>query len=155
MFDIVGPLPPSQGHRFLLTYPCTTSRFFQANLLQEASSQEAARPSSIAGWPYSGSPARWPQTTALPLWRMSGRIIWWLMTKLYIKVKYLALYRPLAIGMLERQHRPLKDPTFGPPGQRTAFQRYQCIIIRAHFRDKFKKSLSTSFGPFGGGIYPQ
>ena len=31
------------------------------------------------------------------------------MTKLNIKVKYLALYRPQAIGMLERQHRPLKD----------------------------------------------
>ena len=31
------------------------------------------------------------------------------MTKLNIKVSYSALYRPQAIGMLERQHRPLKD----------------------------------------------
>ena len=97
------------------------------------------------------------------------------MAKLNIKVKYLALYRPQAIGTLERQHRPLKDSLkaaiedmgekyqdrwmeFLPLvllGRRTAFQQYQCISNRAHFRDKFKNSLSTSFGPFGGEIYPQ
>ena len=32
-----------------------------------------------------------------------------MLTKLNIKVKYSALYRPQSIGMLERQHRPLKD----------------------------------------------
>ena len=32
-----------------------------------------------------------------------------MMSKLNIEVKYSALYRPQAIGMLERQHRGLKD----------------------------------------------
>ena len=32
-----------------------------------------------------------------------------MMSKLHIDVKYSALYRPQAIGLLERQHRCLKD----------------------------------------------
>ena len=35
MVDIVGPLPVSQGYRFLLTCVCRSSRFFRALPLRE------------------------------------------------------------------------------------------------------------------------
>ena len=37
MVDIVGPLPPSYGKRFLLTAICRTTRFFHCMPLSEAS----------------------------------------------------------------------------------------------------------------------
>ena len=41
MVDIVGPLPPSYGKRFLLTAICRTTRFFHCMPLSEASASEA------------------------------------------------------------------------------------------------------------------
>ena len=42
MVDIVGPLPESDGYKYLLTAICRTSRFLHAMPLREASSMEAA-----------------------------------------------------------------------------------------------------------------
>ena len=42
MVDIVGPLPESDGYKYLLTAICRTSRFLHAMPLKEASSKEAA-----------------------------------------------------------------------------------------------------------------
>ena len=42
MVDIVGPLPPSYGYKFLLTAICRSSRFLQAIPLQEATASAAA-----------------------------------------------------------------------------------------------------------------
>ena len=39
MCDIVGPLPMSEGYRYLLTVVCRTSRFFDAIPLKEATAK--------------------------------------------------------------------------------------------------------------------
>ena len=47
--DIVGPLPPSEGHRYLLTILDRTSRWIEALPLTEATSENCAR-AFIRGW---------------------------------------------------------------------------------------------------------
>merc|ERR1712212_523629 len=47
--DIVGPLPPSEGHRYLLTVLDRTSRWIEALPLTEANSDSCAR-AFIRGW---------------------------------------------------------------------------------------------------------
>ena len=106
MVDIVGPLPPSQGHRFLLTCVCRTTRFTQAIPLREATS-EAAAAAFLHHWlALFGVPSRVTSDNGASfisnLWKD-------MMAKLNIKVQYSASYRPQAIGMLERQHRSIKD----------------------------------------------
>ena len=106
MVDIVGPLPISQGYRFLLTCLCRSTRMFRAIPLREASSQEAAS-AFLHGWlSLHGVPSQVTSDNgasfAAKLWKD-------MMDKLNIQVKYSALYRPQAVGMLERQHRSLKD----------------------------------------------
>ena len=106
MVDIVGPLPVSQGYRFLLTAICRSTRNFHAMPLREASSLEAANAflhqwTSIWGLPSLVTSDNGASFTA-NLWQK-------MLEKLNVEVKYSALYRPESIGMLERQHRGLKD----------------------------------------------
>ena len=106
MLDIVGPLPVSYGYRFLLTAICRTSRMVQAIPLKEASSSEAAAGflhhwAAIWGIPSLVTSDNGASFTS-NLWKD-------MLEKLNITVKYSALYRPQAIGMLERQHQILKN----------------------------------------------
>ena len=41
--DVVGPLPPSEGHRFLLTILCRTSRWLEAYPMRQATSEECCK----------------------------------------------------------------------------------------------------------------
>ena len=41
--DVVGPLPPSNGYRYLLTVLCRTSRWLEAYPLRQATSEECCR----------------------------------------------------------------------------------------------------------------
>ena len=41
--DVVGPLPPSEGHRFLLTVLCRTSRWLEAYPMKAATASECAK----------------------------------------------------------------------------------------------------------------
>ena len=106
MVDIVGPLPPSYGYKFLLTAICRSSRFLQAIPLQEATSSAAAAAFlhhwvALMGVPSMVTSDNGASFTA-NLWKD-------MLAKLNIEVRYSALYRPQSIGLLERQHRPLKD----------------------------------------------
>ena len=106
MVDIVGPLPPSYGHRFLLTSICRTTRFLQAVPLTEATSSAAAS-AFLNHWvALFGVPAKVTSDNGASftagLWKD-------MMSKLNIEVTYSALYRPESIGLLERQHRSIKD----------------------------------------------
>ena len=106
MVDIVGPLPDSYGYKFLLTAICRTSRLFHAMPLREASASEVATAflhhwASLFGIPSEMSSDNGASFIA-NLWRD-------MLDKLHVEVKYSALYRPQSIGMLERQHRGLKD----------------------------------------------
>ena len=106
MVDIVGPLPESGGFKYLLTAVCRTSRFLHAMPLREASSKEAATAFLHQWASFFGIPSEMSSDNGASfisnLWKD-------MMSKLNIKVKYSALYRPESMGMLERQHRGIKD----------------------------------------------
>ena len=106
MVDVVGPLPPSQGYKYLLTAICRTSRFVQAVPMTEATSTAAAS-AFLQGWvSLMGVPSVVTSDNGgsfvAGIWKE-------MMSRLNIEVKYSALYRPQAIGILERQHRSIKD----------------------------------------------
>ena len=41
--DVVGPLPPSEGHMFLLTVFCRTSRLLEAYPMKQATAEECSK----------------------------------------------------------------------------------------------------------------
>ena len=106
MVDLVGPLPESYGYRFLLTVICRTTRYLHCIPLREASASAAAT-GFLHGWlAHFGVPAvvssdQGGSFTAA-LWKE-------MMKTLHVDIKYSALYRPQGIGLLERQHRSIKD----------------------------------------------
>ena len=106
MVDVVGPLPPSYGHKFLLTMICRTTRLCHAAALTEASSS-AISTAFLTSWVQNyGLPALVTSDNGSSF--LSG--MWkGMMSKLNINVRYSALYRPQSIGLLERQHRSIKD----------------------------------------------
>ena len=100
------PLPPSYGHRFLLTAVCRTTRFVHAMPLREATS-EAAASAFLNQWvQFFGVPSKMSSDNGASftsnLWKG-------IMDKLHVEVKYSALYRPQSVGLIERQHRSIKD----------------------------------------------
>ena len=106
MVDLVGPLPDSYGYKYLLMAICRTTRYLTAIPIREASSTAAAH-GFLHGWlamfgvPSTISSDAGGSFTAA-LWKE-------MMAKLNVDIKYSALYRPQSIGILERQHRSLKD----------------------------------------------
>ena len=104
--DIVGPLPESYGYKYILTAICRTTRYLQGIPLKEASASEAAT-GFLQGWlAFFGLPSvvssdQGGSFTA-ELWKE-------MMAKLNVDIKYSALYRPESQGMLERQHRDMKE----------------------------------------------
>ena len=46
--DVVGPLPPSEGQKYLLSVFCRTSRWFECYPMPEASSKECCK--ALMGW---------------------------------------------------------------------------------------------------------
>ena len=91
MVDVVGPLPPSYGYRYLLTAICRTTRLLHAMPLKEASASEVSS-AFLHGWvAWLGVPSVVSSDNggsfAANLWKD-------MMSKLHIDVKYSALYRP-------------------------------------------------------------
>ena len=106
LVDIVGPLPDSFGFKYILTAICRTTRFVQAVPLRQASSSEAAVAFLHHWLALFGVPSVVTSDNggsfAANLWKD-------MMAKFNIEVKYSALYRPQAVGLLERQHSTIKN----------------------------------------------
>ena len=43
LLDVVGPLPPSEGHRFFLIVFCRTTRWLEAYLMKQATADECSK----------------------------------------------------------------------------------------------------------------
>ena len=105
MADIVGPLPVSEGQRYLLTLVCRTSRWFEALPLPEATSANVCR-AFIDGWIRNyGLPHKITcdngSTFTAKLWKDLNE-------QLGTIVGFTPIYSPQSLGTLERQHADLK-----------------------------------------------
>ena len=104
--DIVGPLPSSNGYRYLLTMIDRTTRWPEAIALKDITTESCAA-ALIEGWiSRFGLPAdittdRGAQFTS-QLWSTIS-------TLLGIKLHHTTAYHPAANGMIERFHRSLKN----------------------------------------------
>ena len=104
--DVVGPLPPSEGHTHLLTVVDRTSRWFEALPLTEANAEQCCR-QFVRGWVRNfGIPATIESdngnTFSAQLWQDIQK-------QLGAIIKYTPLYSPQALGGVERQHKDLKQ----------------------------------------------
>ena len=106
MLDIVGPLPESNGYRYLLTVVDRTSRFLDALPLAEANATSCAD-AFIGQWV---SRFGLPQTATTDNGNTFVNQLW---SKIHENlgtiVTYTPLYHPSSLGSLERLHRDLKS----------------------------------------------
>ena len=104
--DIVGPLPKSNGYRYLFTILDRTSRYFQAVPLVSADAESCCRAFLHHWLSIFSLPARAfsdnGNTFISQIWRG-------LQEHLGIKVEFTPLFRPQANGAVERQHQSLKN----------------------------------------------
>ena len=103
--DVVGPLPASEGMRYLLTVLCRTSRWVEAIPMAEATSASCCT-AFVRGW---------VRTFGLPTTATSdngGTFISKLWRDMHDKlgtiVTYTPPFHPASLGGVERQHRELK-----------------------------------------------
>ena len=104
--DVVGPLIESHGYKFLFTIIDGVTKWTEAIPMSEATSMSCAD-AFINGWVTRfGVPSTISsdngQTFIADLWRE-------LQKSLDVEVKFSPLYRPQANGLIERQHRAIKD----------------------------------------------
>ena len=108
--DIVGPLPQSQGHRYLLTMVDRFTRWPEAIPMPDATVKTCAR-AFLFNWvarfgvPADISTDRGPQFTA-HLWDM-------LVHLLGVRLYRTCAYHPQANGLVERFHRHFKERVNG------------------------------------------
>ncbi|KAK3874725.1 hypothetical protein Pcinc_020359 [Petrolisthes cinctipes] len=103
--DVVGPLPPSDGHRYLFTIIDRSTRWPEAIPMANATSTSCAS-SLLSGWiSRFGIPEHIPSdcdtTFTSHLWTSLGQLMG-------TTVHHTTAYNPEANGMVERLHRTLK-----------------------------------------------
>ena len=104
--DLVGPLPESEGCQYLLTIIDRYSRWLEAVPLTDITAKTAAR-ALLRHWV---SRYGVPDTIVTDRGRQFTSDLWLELTRsLGISRKLTTSYHPQANGMIERQHRILKD----------------------------------------------
>ena len=103
--DIVGPLPPSRSHKYLLSIIDHTSRWVEALPLTEATAEQCCN-AFIHGWAQRfGLPTQLRSdngnTFVATLWRNVHKAMG-------IDVAYTPPYHPASLGHIERQHKDIK-----------------------------------------------
>ena len=106
MLDLVGPLPPSEGQRYLLTVICRTSRWLDAIPMPDATAGNTCK-AFIDHWiKHHGLPSKITsdngKTFTSNLWRDINK-------QLNTIVAYTPIYSPSSLGSPERQHADLKN----------------------------------------------
>ena len=104
--DIVGPLPPSKGYKYILTIKDRFTRFLQAIPLVNPTSEAIAEAfmlhwTALFGLPSICTSDHGPNLTS--------NLFKSLQEMLGIKVEYSPIYYPQANGMVERSHQTLKN----------------------------------------------
>ena len=103
--DVVGPLPVSEGQKYLLSVFCRTSRWFECYPMPEASSKECCK--ALMGW---------IQRFGCPTAAVSdngntfvANLYQDIMKNFNIDVKFTPAYHAAANGAVERRHQTIKN----------------------------------------------
>ena len=127
--DIVGPLPPSRGHRFLLTCIDRFSRWVEAIPMQDSTAETTLR-SFLTSWvsrfgaPQNIITDRGVQFEST-LWREA-------MTVLGTKRSRTTAYHPQSNGLIERVHRRLKEAVKTQPEPHKWVDALPMILLFLH-----------------------
>ena len=104
--DVIGPLVESDGYKYIFSCIDRVSHWTEAIPMTSSSSEECAK-ALIGGWiqrfgvPHSINSDN-GNTFCANLWKN-------VQNTLNVKVKFSPLYRPQCQGIIERQHRVIKD----------------------------------------------
>ena len=103
--DVVGPLVPSNGYKFLLTIFCRTSRWLEAYPLKQATSEECCR-----------AFMEWASRYGLPHVAISdngnsfvANLYQDIMKTFNIKVNFTPAYHAATNGAIEKRHQTIKN----------------------------------------------
>ena len=103
--DIVGPLSPSEGMRYLFTIVCRTTRWVEAIPIAKADAISCCK-AFIDGWvQHFGIPATATSDNGSTF---TSRLWTDIQRSLGTIVSYSPPYRPQAVGHIERSHRDIK-----------------------------------------------
>ena len=154
--DIVGPLPPSKGHKFLLTIKDRSTRFLQAIPLVTPTS-EAIADSFMLHWAaIFGLPS---VCTSDQGSNLTSGLFRGLQDNLGIKVNYSPIYFPQANGMIERSHQTIKNSIkaklieMGDKYQDQWINYLPWVLLG--IRSAFNQQLGTSSAEMTLGFHPQ
>ena len=104
--DLVGPLTPSRGMRYILTIVCRTSRWLECLPLAEASASECCD-KFIQHWVKNyGIPSKITSDNGVSFQAKMWKDI---NERLGTIVTYSPIYSPASVGAIERQHGDLKN----------------------------------------------
>ena len=104
--DLVGPLPPSEGHKYILTIKDRSTRFLQALPLKEPTAKAIADNFLLHWTALFGLPSL---VTTDQGSAFTSQLWTDVQANLGIKVNYSPIYYPQANGMIERAHQTLKN----------------------------------------------
>jgi Integrase core domain len=144
--DIVGPLPPSDGHTHLLTIVDRTTRWPEALPLQTTTTAACAA-ALFHGWiarfgmPDTITSDRGPQFSS-QLWAELCQL-------LNIKHSMTTAYHPEANGMVERMHRRLKDALRARATSGTWLQNLPWVLLGIRTAPREDSGVSAAEAVFG------
>ena len=143
--DIVGPLPPSRGYRYILTLKDRSTRFVQGVPLVSPTSESIAEAFMLHWTALFGIPSI---VTSDQGPNLTSELFRGLQDQLGIQVDYSPIYYPQANGLIERSHQSLKNSIkaslieMGDKYQEKWVQYLPWALLG--LRSSFNKDLGTS-----------
>jgi len=154
--DIVGPLPASQGYKYLLTTVDLTTRLLNALPLKDTSSKSCAQAFLLHHVALFGLPSACTSDQGS---NFVSEIFKEMQTSLGIEIKNSPIYWPQANGLIERNHQSLKNSLkaqlveMGEVYQDRWIEYLPWALLGR--RTAFNKELKTSSAELTLGMHPQ
>ena len=143
--DVVGPLPTSNGHRYLLTIIDRATRWPDAIPLQDASANSCA--TALLNWISTHGIPR--NLTSDRGTSFTSRLWSELAESLGVELHYTSAYNPEANGMVERWHRTLKASIMARCSDDLWFYQLPWILLGLRTAPHSATSMSPAEAVFG------
>ena len=154
--DIVGPLPESQGYKFLLTTIDRTTRLFSALPVRDTSAKACAQAFLLHHVALYGIPSACTSDQGS---NFVSELFQEMQKDLGIEIKHSPIYWPQANGLIERNHQSLKNSLkaqlveMGVKYQDRWMDYLPWVLLGR--RTAFNKDLGTSSAELTLGMHPQ